>query len=252
LLLSSPQVRTLKLTIAYDGTAYHGWQVQPGAVTVQETLESAARRFCGESFRFSASGRTDAGVHAWGQVASWPYAGKLSPEKIRAAFNALLPYDIRVRRVEEMAADFHARMAARSKTYLYVIDNAPVANPLLRRFTWHIRQPLDLNALRQASLRLVGTHDFLSFKAADGESRTSERTIFQARWRRRGALLLFFVKGDGFLKNMVRVMVGTLTECGRGKLHPSAMTRILDARDRAAAGLTAPASGLILRSVDYS
>ena len=247
----SSRSRTLKLTIAYDGTEYHGWQVQPNGMTIQEQLEVAALRFSGVHNPVSGSGRTDAGVHAWGQVASWSYAGELPGERIQAAFNSLLPADIAIRRVEEVVFPFHARKSARAKTYLYVIDNALVANPMLRRYAWHIRQPLNLEALRQATALLAGRHDFLSFKAADGETVTSLRTIFQARWCQRGPYLLFFVKGDGFLKNMVRIIVGTLVDIGRGKYPPQKMDAIITARNRAAAGMTAPAHGLVLRSVYY-
>lgn len=243
--------RRLKLTIAYDGTDYHGWQVQPNGITVQARIEGAAAKFLGEPVCLQGSGRTDAGVHAWGQVASMTYRGALPLERIQAAFNSLLPDDISIRRVGEERSDFHARKSARAKTYLYVIDNGLVANPFLRRYAWHIRQPLDLSALVEAADYLIGSHDFLSFKAADGETATSRRTIIQARWQRHGSLLLFFVKGDGFLKNMVRIIVGTLIECGRGRYRPSAMAEIIRARDRAAAGITAPARGLVLRSVDY-
>jgi len=244
-------LRNLKLTIAYDGSNYHGWQVQPNGMTVQEELEKAAAKFSGQQSRMDGSGRTDAGVHAWGQVASWRYAGELPSERIQAAFNSLLPEDIAVRRVEEMRTSFHARKSARAKTYLYTIDNGRVANPLLRNYAWHVRQPLDFNSLQQASRFLVGEHDFLSFKAVDGETATSKRTIIQARWLKRGSYLLFFVKGDGFLKNMVRIIVGTLVDFGRGKYRPLKMAEIISVRNRTAAGITAPAQGLILRSVDY-
>ena len=221
-------------------------------MTVQEQLENTALRFSGERNSLEGSGRTDAGVHALGQVASWPYAGELPLERIQAAFNSLLPSDISVRRVEEMDPSFHARKSARTKTYLYIIDNSPFANPLLRRYAWHIRQPLNLDALNQAAALLVGRHDFLTFKAADGKTATSLRTIFQVRWCRRGPYLLFFIKGDGFLKNMVRIIVGTLVDFGRGKYPPQKMDSIISARLRTAAGITAPAHGLILRSVDYN
>lgn len=244
-------MRNLKLTIAYDGGNYHGWQVQPNGITIQEELESAAGKFSGFQSRMEGSGRTDAGVHAWGQVASWGYSGQLPLTRIQAAFNSLLPKDIVVRRLEEMNASFHARKSARSKTYLYVIDNGQVANPLLRNYVWHIRQPLDFDALQRASRFLVGHHDFLSFKALDGETATSYRTIIQARWRKRGPYLLLFVKGNGFLKNMVRIVVGTLVDFGRGKYRPKKMVEIISARNRTAAGITAPAQGLVLRSVDY-
>ncbi len=243
--------RNLKLTIAYDGTAYNGWQVQPNGTTIQAQLENVAAKFSGVRRRLAGSGRTDAGVHAWGQVASWPYAGTLPGPRIQAAFNSLLPKDIVVRRVEDVSADFHARKSARAKTYLYIIDNGLVANPLLRNHAWHIRQPLDLNALRRAAEFLLGEHDFNSFKAADGETATSTRTLIQARWLKRGPYLMFFVKGNGFLKNMVRIMVGTLIDFGRGKYPPAQMADIIKAGERTAAGITAPARGLILRSVDY-
>ena len=244
-------MRNLKLTIAYDGSNYHGWQVQPNGITVQDELEKAAVRFSGVQGRMDGSGRTDAGVHAWGQVASWKYAGELPLERIQAAFNSLLPKDIAVRRVEEMSVSFHARKSARAKTYLYIIDNGRVANPLLRNYAWHVRQPLDFNALQQASRFLVGSHDFLSFKALDGKTATSYRTIIQARWLKRGPYLMLFVKGNGFLKNMVRIIVGTLVDFGRGKYLPQKMAEIITAHNRTAAGITAPAQGLILRSVDY-
>ena len=243
--------RNLKLTIAYDGTAYNGWQVQPNGTTIQEQLENVMAKFSRVRSRLEGSGRTDAGVHAWGQVASWQYPGELPLVRIQAAFNSLLPKDIVVRRVEEAAATFHARKSARAKTYLYIIDNGPVANPLLRNHVWHIRQSLDLNALQVAAGFLVGHHDFLSFKAVDGETATSKRTLIQLRWLKRGPYLLLFVKGNGFLKNMVRIIVGTLVDFGRGKYPPQKMADIINACDRTAAGITAPARGLILRSVDY-
>jgi tRNA pseudouridine38-40 synthase len=241
----------LKLTIAYDGSSYHGWQVQPNGTTIQELLENTAAKFSGQQSRMDGSGRTDAGVHAWGQVASWRYAGELPLERIQAAFNSLLPEDIAVRRVEEMSTSFHARKSAKAKTYLYIIDNGRVANPLLRNYAWHVRQPLDFNALQLASRFLIGQHDFLSFKAVDGETVTSSRTVVQIRWLKRGPYLLFLDKGNGFLKNMVRILVGTLVDFGRGKYRPQKMAEIINARNRTAAGITAPAQGLILRSVDY-
>jgi len=245
-------VRNLKLTIAYDGTAYNGWQIQPNGTTIQEELEKTAFRFSRERcHNMDGSGRTDAGVHAWGQVASWPYAGNLPLARIQAAFNSLLPPDIRVRQIVEKPSLFHARKSSRTKTYLYVIYNTLYANPLTLRYTWHIRQPLNLDLLNQASTFLVGQHDFNSFKAADGNTASSVRTILQVRWCRRGHYLLCFVKGDGFLKNMVRIIVGTLVEFGRGKYPPAAMSAIINARQRHAAGITAPAHGLVLRSVDY-
>ena len=245
-------LRNLKLTIAYDGTDFHGWQRQPNARTIQAELEAAAARLNGgEPVTIHGSGRTDAGVHAWGQVAHWCYGGRLSRERLQAALNSLLPVAIRVRSLEEVPLEFHARKSARAKTYLYIIDNGVVANPLLRRWAWYQRRELDLAALRAAAGRFVGEYDFASFKAADGETATSRRRIFQTRWRRRGNTLLFFVRGSGFLKNMVRVMVGTLVEVGLGRRSPRDISAIIAACDRSQAGITAPACGLILRSVEY-
>ena len=246
------KTRNFKLIIAYDGTDYHGWQNQPNGITVQEQLESAALRFSGVHNSIDGSGRTDAGVHAWGQVASWAYAKGLSEERIQSAFNGLLPPDITVRRIEAVAPAFHARKSSRAKTYLYIIDNSPCANPLLRRYAWHIRKPLNLDALSQAATFLVGHHDFLSFKAVDGKTSTSKRTILQTRWCKHGPYLFFFIKGNGFLKNMVRIIVGTLVDVGRGKNSPAKINSIIAARDRTVAGITAPAHGLILRSVEYN
>jgi tRNA pseudouridine38-40 synthase len=246
-------MRNLKMTIAYDGTGYCGWQMQPNGVTIQGELEGAIRRFTagGQPVSVTGSGRTDAGVHAWGQVANWFYEGCLPVERIQAALNSLLPEAITIRQLEEVDTAFHARKTARAKTYLYVIDNTSFANPFLRRFSWHLRRHLDLEALCLGAGYLVGEHDFLSFKAADGETATSRRTIFQVRWLKRGGCLCFIIRGSGFLKNMVRIIVGTLVEIGSGKLPPEAMAEIITARDRGAAGMTAPARGLTLRSVEY-
>ncbi len=240
-----------RMVVAYEGTAYHGWQVQPNGITVQEVIQRALFRITGEKMTVHGSGRTDAGVHAWGQVASFRSHTGIPAARLQRGLNALLPDDVVVRSLGRAAADFHARKSARSKTYLYCLHNQPVADPFRRRFSWHLRRPLDLEALSAAAALLVGTHDFSSFKAADGETRSSVRTIYNVRCWRRGAGVYLLFKADGFLKNMVRVMVGTLCEIGHGRRSPREMAAIIAAGDRGRAGITAPPQGLVLRTVHY-
>jgi tRNA pseudouridine38-40 synthase len=242
---------SFRLTIAYDGTAYHGWQVQPNGLTIQEVLQRELGRMTGEAIVVHGSGRTDAGVHAWGQVAHFHTASRLGPAEFFPGLNALLPDDIVCRRIAAVPPDFHARKHARRKTYCYCIDNHRPHHPLAARYAWNVRRPLDLAAMRRAADFLVGEHDFASFKAADGGTVTSTRRIFGLRIWRRGRYVLLLVTADGFLKNMVRVIAGTLVECGLGKRFPEDFPAIIAARDRAAAGITAPAKGLILRTVHY-
>ncbi len=245
------ELQKLKLTIAYDGGNYHGWQIQPNGITIQETLQRALAAMTGESLTVHGSGRTDAGVHAWGQVAHVATATRIPLDGLWRGLNALLPDDIRVRAVEAVPADFHARKSARAKTYLYCLDNGPWPNPLTRFYAWHIRKPLDVAAISRAAGLLRGAHDFLSFKATDGETATSVRTIANIRVWKHGRYLLLMIKANGFLKNMVRIIVGTLVEIGAGKREWRDMATVLAARDRRLAGITAPARGLVLRTVFY-
>lgn len=242
----------LKLIIAYDGSAYHGWQIQPNGITVQQTLQQVLATMTGESLTVYGSGRTDAGVHAWGQAAHIQTTTTIPLPGLWRGLNALLPDDIVIRSIEPVAADFHARKSARAKTYLYCLDNGSQPNPLTRLYSWHIRRPLDISAMSRAADLLQGSHDFLSFKAADGETVTSVRTLYNIRLTKHGQYLLVMVKANGFLKNMVRVIVGTLVEIGTGKRYWQSMGDILAARDRRMAGITAPAKGLMLRTVYYS
>lgn len=247
-----PELQKLKLTIAYDGTAYHGWQIQPDAITIQEILQQALVTMTGESLTVYGSGRTDAGVHAWGQVAHINTGTTIPISGLWRGLNALLPDDIVIRSVETVAADFHARKSARAKTYLYCIDNSLQPNPLTRLYSWHLRKPLNISAISRAAALLHGTHDFLSFKAADGETATSVRTINNIRTWKQDRYLFVMIKANGFLKNMVRVIVGTLMEIGVGKRDWKSLEAVLAARDRRMAGITAPAKGLMLRTVYYS
>ncbi len=245
------ELQKLKLTIAYDGSAYHGWQIQPNGITVQETLQQALATMTGESLTVYGSGRTDAGVHAWGQVAHINTSTTIPLNGLWRGLNALLPDDIVIRSVEAVTDEFHARKSAKAKTYLYCIDNGPQPNPLTRLYFWNIRKTLDISAISRAADLLRGTHDFISFKAADGETATSIRSMNNVRVFMHGRYIYILLKANGFLKNMVRIIVGTLVEIGAGKRDWQSLAAILAARDRKMAGITAPGKGLVLRTVYY-
>lgn len=241
-----------RLVLEYDGTGFAGWQRQPGAVrTVQGVLEGALARIGGGAVSATGAGRTDAGVHAEGQVASVRAAILLDPETLQRALNALLPRDVVVRSAALVPDAFHARRAARSKLYEYRLWAHPVRSPLRERFTHWVYEPLDLSAMREASSLLIGTHDFTSFCAAGGSSRTTIRTISRAEWC--GAVpgpVSFAVEGPGFLRHMVRNLVGSLLEIGRGRRSPGWIGDLLAVRDRTRAGPTAPARGLTLVRIE--
>lgn len=248
-------MRNLKLTVAYDGTDFAGWQIQPGVGTVQGTLASAIGRITGEKVLPQGSGRTDAGVHALAQVATFQTDSVIPAANFVIALNDLLPASIRVLSVQEVPADFHPRKSAQAKTYRYRIYRNAICPPLLARYVWHYPYPLDDNALRQAAPLVEGEHDFTSFAAADPERGregiSNVRRIFSSRWMRESCELIYEVRGNGFLHHMVRNLVGTFVLVGKGTLKPADVTRILEAKDRSAAGATAPASGLYLVNVEY-
>jgi tRNA pseudouridine38-40 synthase len=249
--------RNLKITLAYDGTDFSGWQVQPDLDTVQGTLASVIRRLTGENVLPQGSGRTDAGVHALAQVASFVTESPIPAENFQKALNDLLPGAIRVLEVSEAAGDFHARKSARAKTYRYRIFRGPVCLPFLARYVWHFPYPLDEDAMSRAAREVVGGHDFTSFAAVDAEKGQEEaegsnvRTIFSSAWERQGEELIYSVRGNGFLHHMVRNLVGTFLLVGKGTLQSEDIRRILEARNRSSAGATAPASGLFLVNVEY-
>jgi tRNA pseudouridine38-40 synthase len=244
-------MRNIKLTIAYDGTEFHGWQRQPNLRTVQQTLEDAIHELTGERANTNASGRTDAGVHALGQVVHFLTASRHSSDTFVRALNALLPRDVRVVAAEEKPQAFHATLDARSKRYRYAIDNGRVGDPFERRFSWHVPQPLDIEKMTCGGALLVGRHDFHSFET-DWPNRTSSvRTIFDLEVRRQGSRVTVEVEADGFLYNMVRSITGTLMLVGSGKRPESWVGEVLAALDRAQAGPTAPAKGLFLVRVCY-
>lgn len=248
-------MRNLKLTIAYDGTDFCGWQVQPQRSSVQGELAAAVERVCGEHVFPQGSGRTDAGVHALAQVASFAITAPVPPDNLRFALNNTLPKAIRVLRVEEVAAEFHARKSAVSKTYRYRISRAPVTSPFVVRYVWHYPYPLHEQAMAAAADVVLGEHDFTSFAAADPEKGTEEgsnvRTIFASSWRREGDEFIYEVSGAGFLHHMVRNLVGTFILVGKGTISRDRLIEILAAKDRSLAGPTAPAEGLALVSVEY-
>jgi tRNA pseudouridine38-40 synthase len=244
-------MRQIKLTLAYDGTDYHGWQRQPGLRTVQAELERAIESVTTHPATTHAASRTDAGVHARGQVASFLTPSRLDPETIARALNALLPLDLRVLSAHEVPQAFHPTLDARSKRYRYMIDNAPVVDPFLRRFAWHIRPRLDAECMHAAAQVLIGRHDFRSFETEWPNRTSSVRTIIDLAVARHDHKILLEVQADGFLYNMVRAITGTLVLVGSGRRPQEFVAQALAAADRRQAGPTAPPQGLVLLAVDY-
>jgi len=280
---SVPEPQTWRVTLAYDGTDFSGWQVQPGELTIQGELQAALGKITGESPLPQGSGRTDAGVHALAQVASFALQAPIPEENLQRALNRILPSSIRVLETRTVRSSFHARHSAVAKTYEYRIFRGKVCPPFLSRYVLDCRWLMDFEALQQSAKFIVGEHDFLSFAATDPDlgSRALEsdgdpapgpiprlrfqverpapgtvRTIFSSTWEERqsaaGDLLVYRVRGNGFLHHMVRNLVGTMLDAGRGHLELSDIPAILAARSRSAAGPTAPARGLFLHSVEYA
>lgn len=271
--LGSPLLRTWKLTLSYDGTEFHGWQLQPGLRTVQGELQKALGRITGEAPLPQGSGRTDAGVHALGQVASFALRAPIPAENLHRALNRKLPGSIRVLEAKTMPAEFHARHSAVAKTYKYRVflmrrECEDICPPFLARYVYACSWPLDRDALEQAAQHFIGEHDFRSFAASDPDGATRSgpgddtsdgpstvRRVFSSAWQEEmstfGTLLVYRVRGNGFLHHMVRNLVGTMIEVGRGAMPSAEIPRILAARSRSAAGPTAAARGLFLHSVEY-
>lgn len=242
--------RNIRLTLAYDGTAYHGWQVQEGLPTVQGILRSAIQKITGERVNLIGSGRTDAGTHARRLVANFVTSSRIPPAQLVRALNSSLPRDIRVFSARRARADFHARYSVRSKVYRYQIYCGPVLPPHLAREHCHYPFPIDISRMQRAARGFVGEHDFASFTAGTREKNTVRR-IFRCDLKRAGRRLIFTVEGDGFLHHMVRSMVGTLLEVGRSRMNLDEFRALFEKRDRRLAGFTAPAHGLILLKVRY-
>lgn len=244
-------MQNLKLTVEYDGTAYHGWQVQPGLPTIQGVFDETVKRISGDEVRVTGAGRTDAGVHAMGQVANFWTKKDLAPDAWRRALNGLLPSDIVVQRVEPAPEDFDARRSARHKTYRYTILNTPHPSALERHWVLHISDSLALAEMAEGAAYLIGEHDFSAFRAANDNLRNPVRRVYEARFGSEANHLHLVMTGSGFLKHMIRIIVGTLLDVGRGKLTPDDFQRILRSKDRQGAGRTAPPHGLCLMHVSY-
>lgn len=243
--------RNIKLVIEYDGTRYAGWQIQRGRPTVQQQIVDAIHRVTNEKVTLYGASRTDAGVHAVGQVANFHTRSKILTERFPHAINFYLPEDIAVRSAEEVPAEFHAQFDARGKTYRYTVLNAWTPRPLVRTTTYHVRGPLEVSLMRRAARAFIGRHDFRAFGTEAGRRKTTVRTVRHFKIWRDGELLFFEVNGDGFLYNMVRAMVGTLLRVGQGKLPPREVARILREADRVSVGPIVPPHGLCLMEVQY-
>jgi tRNA pseudouridine38-40 synthase len=251
-------MRYFKLTIAYDGTDFHGWQIQAEKPTIQGEIVNVLRRLTQERVYLHGAGRTDAGVHALGQVGSFRTQAALSAEEFQRALNALLPQTIRIVSCEEVGPDFDARWSARGKIYRYRIYRGKVVPPMIWRYVLHYPFPLDEDAMRDAAARFAGTHDFASFAASTGseeddKERSTEREIFSTELARTAddEELVFTVRGRSFLRYMVRKMVGTLLDVGRGRLRPGDIDRLYELRDRSKSGPTVPPQGLVMVEVQH-
>jgi tRNA pseudouridine38-40 synthase len=246
-----------KLLIQYDGTDFHGWQVQENDRTIQGELERVIGTISGNDVSVVGSGRTDAGVHAEGQVANFVWDETFPPEKLRAAFNGSLPRDVRIMAIETVSNEFHSRFSALSKTYVYRVVNGPVMSPFWRRYAHHESRPLDLERLREAASLFLGQHDWTAFASArsDGENRVRTITGLEvdSKWdgRSKSPIIEFHVSANGFLRYMVRSIVGTLLEAGRGERSTAGIRTAIETGDRKLAGITAPAKGLTLLRVEY-
>jgi len=244
-------MRHVRLDVQYDGTNYAGFQVQPDQPTVQGTLEEALRRLLGEAVRIVGASRTDAGVHALGQVVSFTTENVIPAERIVPALNALLPPDVAVTAAAEVPAEFHPRYGAQRKEYRYRVLNRVLPSPFIGRYAWHVPLALDVDAMAEAAEVLVGEHDFAAFCAAGGSAQTTVRTLYEVSVSRDDEVIEIGVAGNGFLYMMVRNIVGTLVEVGLGRMPAERVAAILASRDRSQAGPTAPAQGLTLVGVGY-
>jgi tRNA pseudouridine38-40 synthase len=240
-----------RITLAYDGTDYVGWQRQASGVSIQGLLEDAVSAIEEGAVTVTGAGRTDAGVHALGQVAAFSLTRPIAADAVVRALNVRLPDAVRVLAAEEAHADFHPQFAARSKTYRYRIWNGDVVSPFEYRYVWHLPGALDVVAMDAAARMLEGRHDFAAFQSVGSDPAHSERTVSASLVSENSTVVTYEVNGDGFLRHMVRAIVGTLVEIGRGGRRPESIRDVIASRDRAAAGRTAPSAGLFLVRVDY-
>lgn len=245
------RMRNIKLTVAYDGTDYKGWQAQNNGLTVQAVIEDAALKVFKRKSHICGAGRTDAGVHAKGQIAHFKTSSKIPTERIPKALNSFLPGDVVITQAQEVSLDFHAQFSAKSKHYRYYIFNSSHKDPFKERYSWRVPYKLNIFLMKKEAKILLGKHDFKSFQARDKRQRPSIREIFNITIKKRKQFFVIDIEGDGFLYNMVRNVVGTLVEIGRGYFPPGKMKDVLNKKDRTIAGPTAPAKGLFLMEVKY-
>lgn len=245
-------MRNIKLTIEYDGTNYAGWQKQKNAATIQQSLETAVKNITGESVDVIGSSRTDAGVHARGFAANFKTSSKIPDNKFRDAINSKLPRDIVVLNSKEVPLDFHSRYSSIGKEYSYTILNRVQPPALERNYVYYYKKHLNYKAMSEACNFFIGKHDFSAFRSTGSSVKTSIRTVSDAKIEKINDKLVFYVKADGFLYNMVRIMVGTLIDVGIGKISPNDILTIIESKDRNKAGKTAPANGLCLEIVYYN
>ena len=244
-------MKRVKLTVAYDGTNYCGWQVQPNGITVQEVLNQCLSEFTGENIETIGASRTDAGVHALGNVAVFDTEMRMPGDKFSFALNQRLPEDIRIQKSEEVDADFHPRYVKSQKTYEYRILNCRFPIPTERFYSHFTYIPLDVDKMKEAALYLIGEHDFKSFCGTGAQVKTTVRTVKEIQIEKSGDRITIRITGEGFLYNMVRIIAGTLMDIGGGLYPPEKMKEILEAKDRKKAGPTAPARGLTLMKIQY-
>ena len=244
-------MRRVKLIVAYDGTDYCGWQIQPNGITVEEVLNRALSRLTGEEIRVIGASRTDAGVHARGNIAVLDTASTIPAERFAYAVNPLLPEDIVVVKSEEVPQAWHPRYQNSVKTYEYRILNREMPDPLKRKYTWHVSFPLDIDKMREAAEHLKGQHDFRSFCSVHTAVKSTVRTIYTLDIVKSGDEIIIRISGNGFLYNMVRIIAGTLAEVGRGFRTPEDVRDLLTAKEREQAGATAPPQGLTLIRIEY-
>ena len=244
-------MRNIRIVCEYDGTSYHGWQIQPNGISIQEVLEKKIEIITQEKTKLTASGRTDAGVHALNQVANFRTGSSIGCENLLKGINSLLPGDIVVKDLRDTDEDFHARYSAKSKIYLYKVLNSPVRTALYRNYSWHVRVSLDVGVMRKAAILLKGKRDFSSFCASGCDSENHIRTVIDTSLDMKGDMVSFTIEADGFLRYMVRNIIGLLVDVGKGIVMPARFKEIMDAMDRTEAGITAPPQGLFLREVKY-
>lgn len=244
-------MKRVKLVVAYDGTKYCGWQVQPNAVTVAGVINKALSELLGEEITIMGASRTDAGVHAMGNVAVFDTNNRIPGNKVSYALNQRLPEDIRIQHSEEVAPEFHPRFCSCRKTYCYRILNSPFPNPCKRLYEYFVHRKIDVEAMQEAAQYLVGTHDFKSFCSANTQVKDTVRTIYSLDVHRMGDEVIITVNGNGFLYNMVRIIAGTLLQVGTGLKKPEDVKVMLEGLDRTLSGPTAPALGLMLMKIDY-